>query len=208
MKSHDSGGERSFAAAPRQDQFALEGFARSTPTDRLFFAIFPDAVARERIAELAREIGTRHALSGDPLRTDRFHVTLFHLGDHAGVPQGIVDAASRAATLIDPRGFDVAFDRVGSFAGGDRKPCVLLGPEGESPLQAFQRTLGARLAAGGLRNYVKRDFTPHVTLRYVRTPLPTEQAAPIHWKVREFALVHSLIGQTEYRILSRWPLRD
>ncbi|HEY0232326.1 MAG TPA: 2'-5' RNA ligase family protein [Dokdonella sp.] len=207
MTTRDSGGRRGHAAPP-QAQFALDGFAPNVPTDNLFFAIFPHSTAQARIADVARETGARHALRGDPLRTDRFHITLLHLGDHAGVPPDIVAGATRAAAQIDATVFDVVFDRVGSFAGGASKPCVLLGPDGDSPLRDFQRALCARLAAVGLGRYVRRDFTPHVTLRYAEVSLPAEAVAPVRWSVREFVLVDSLAGQTEYRILGRWPLRD
>jgi len=29
---------------------------------------------------------------------------------------------------------------------------------------------------------------------------------PFEWTVREFVLIHSLLGRTEYRVLGRWPL--
>ena len=32
--------------------------------------------------------------------------------------------------------------------------------------------------------------------------------APLRWTVRDFALVHSVRGQSQYNILGRWPLRD
>jgi len=207
MATQGSRTRRRSAAPPRLEQFALHGFEPKTATHSLFLAMFPDADARKNIAAVAREIGTRHALSGKPLPTHRLHITLLHLGDHAGVPPAIVDAAMRAAALVDFAVFDVVFGRVGCFAGGEKKPCVLLGPDRDSPLQGFQRALCVHLAACGLGAYVKRDFTPHVTLRYVRTPLPAEGVAPVRWSVREFVLVDSLIGQTEYRILGRWSLR-
>jgi 2'-5' RNA ligase len=31
---------------------------------------------------------------------------------------------------------------------------------------------------------------------------------PIRWVVREFVLVHSLLGQTRHEVLGRWALRD
>jgi len=208
VKTRVPQGRRAPAAQPQPEQFALDGFAQQAPTDRLFFAIFPDVAARERIAQIAHEVGLRHGLRGDPLRTDRFHVTLLHLGDHAGVPQGVVDAATRAAMSLDCAGFEATFDRTGGFSGGDRKPCILLEADGDSALRDFQRALCMRLAGGGLGHFVKRNFTAHVTLRYVPTMLPIEAVAPLRWSVREFVLVHSLIGRTEYRILGRWALRD
>ena len=58
--------------------------AAKNPTDRLFFALFPDAEAAMQIAGLARSLREEHGLHGQPLREDRLHVTLHHLGDYAG----------------------------------------------------------------------------------------------------------------------------
>ncbi len=194
--------------AQSSQQMSLEGFAPSLPTDRLFFALFPDVAARDTIAILAREVCTRHALRGAPLRADRFHVTLHHLGDHAGLPRNVVNDALRAADGTKTSGFDVVFDRVESFAvRRDKKPCVLLAADGDSPLRSLQKLLGDHLIAAGLGKYIERNFKPHVTLCYDQALVPAHPVASIGWSVREFILVHSLLGQTEHRILGRWPLQ-
>ena len=188
-------------------QMSLGGFADAVPTDRLFFAVFPDDAARETIAHLADDIGRRHGLRGAPLKRERLHVTLHHLGDYAGLPAALVEDAQRAATQIVAASFEVAFDRVKSFAGrAQKKPCVLIGKEGDTPLQRLRMQLGECLIQAGLGKHVTREFTPHVTLRYERMLVPEQRVAPIAWTAREFALVHSLLGKTEHRILQRWTL--
>lgn len=188
-------------------QMSLIGFADATPTDRLFFAVFPDTAAREAIARLAQDVGSRHELRGKPLPCERLHVTLHHLGDYAGLPAALVDQAKRAGDRVVAMPFEVAFDRVASFAARtDKKPCVLLGADADSPLRRLRRQLGDRLIEVGLGKQVTRDFTPHVTLRYERGLVPEHAVAPIAWTLREFALVHSLLGRTEHRVLQRWRL--
>jgi len=189
-------------------QGSLPGLEGAAPIDNLFFAVFPDIDTSARIGDLAREIGTRHDLQGKPLRNDRFHVTLHELGVHAGLPPALVRDASRAAGELDVAVFDVTFDRLGSFIGGTTKPCVLLGPDGDSPLHRLQQALGRRLAVNGAGRNLKGRFTPHVTLRYEAVSVPMQAAPAISWTVREFVLVHSLIGKTDHRIVGRWSLRD
>jgi 2'-5' RNA ligase len=187
---------------------SLGGFAEAVPTDRLFFAIYPDDAAGKAIARLAGDIGEQYRLRGKPLPTERLHITLHHLGDYAGLPAKLVEDAQCAAGRVIAAPFAVAFDRVASFAKrADTKPCVLLGTQEDTPLQQLRKQLGLCLIQAGLGKQVTRDFTPHVTLRYERVLLPEETVAPIAWTVREFVLVHSLLGQTKHVILQRWPLQ-
>lgn len=195
--------------SPRQ-QASLAGFEPAAATDRLFFAVFPDPATAARIAALARSLHDQHRLRGKPLRADRLHVTLHHLGDHAGLPRDIVDAAGQAAErTAETEPFQVAFDSASSFAGRSRnRPCVLRGaPEGLAPLVVLQQRLGTAMAATGLARHVGRDFTPHVTLLYDDRSLEPPPVERVEWTVRDFVLVHSLLGRTEHRILGRWPLR-
>ena len=100
-------------------------------TDGLFFAIFPDAVAATRIAQLAHKLRSDYGLHGTLLRTDRFHVTLHHLGNYAGLPQGIVALASQAAAAVAMPPFNIGFNRVASFSSAPRnRPFVVLGNDG------------------------------------------------------------------------------
>jgi len=191
------------------DQMSFGGFAPPVPTDRLFFAIFPDEAARAAIATFAQGLAKQHKLRGKPLLPERFHITLHHLGDYAELPPDLVVGAKQAAKQMIAAPFDVAFDHVASFATRvEKKPCVLLGEEGDTPLRRLRKLLGECLIEANQGKHVTRDFTPHVTLLYDRTLVPPHVVAPISWTVREFALVHSLLGKTEHRVLQRWALQD
>lgn len=188
-------------------QMSLGGFADAVPTDRLFFAVFPDDAASETIARLAEDIGRQHGLRGAALKRERLHVTLHHLGDYAGLPAAVVEEARCAAANVVATPFEVTFDHVKSFSGRAQKnPCVLAGTQADTPLQRLRRQLGECLIQAGLGKQVTREFTPHVTLRYETALLPEQTIAPIAWMVREFVLVHSLLGKTEHRIVQRWSL--
>ena len=186
------------------DQFSL--FAPEPITDRLFFAIFPDPPTASRIAEQAGRLRTAHQLSGRPLAAERFHITLHHLGDHAGLRRDIVAMAGEAAQAMTASPFEVTFDRAVSFHNGGNNPLVLRGDEGLEALKAFQHGLGLAMARAGLGRLVDKTFTPHVTMLYDGRAVAEESMAPMTWTVSGFTLVHSRLGRTEHVPLARWTL--
>jgi 2'-5' RNA ligase len=178
-------------------------------TDRLFFAVFPDPHTAARIAQLAQRLRSEHALKGTPLATGRFHVTLLYLGSYAGLPQDIVAKASAAAQTVTMPQFDVAFDRAASFSRKRRdSPFVLLGEDGVAALTAFQQALGVALEHAGFEGIIKSHYTPHLTLLYGDHGVASQVVETVRWSVSEFVLVHSLLGQTQYLQLARWPLQS
>lgn len=177
-------------------------------TDRLFFAIFPDARAAAQIAGLAQQLREEHGLRGKPLKTERFHVTLHHLGDYAGLPQDLVEVARAAATSVSAAPFDVTFDRAASFSTAPRnRPFVLRGGDGVASLITLQQTLGDALKKTVLGRWAKPAYTPHVTLLYDDRSVPEQPVPAVSWTASEFVLIRSLIGQTLHVPLARWPLR-
>lgn len=191
------------------EQSLLPGFdAAPQLTDRLFFAIFPEAQAATQIASLAQQLREEHGLRGKPLKTERFHVTLHHLGDYAGLPQDLVEVACAAAAGIAAAPFDVTFERAASFSTAPRnRPFVLRGGDGVASLIAFQQTLGDALKKTVLGRWAKPAYTPHVTLLYDDRSVPEQPVPAVSWTASEFVLIHSLIGQTLHVPLARWPLR-
>lgn len=190
-------------------QSSFPGFEEPKPTDRLFLALFPPAETALEIAELAARIRGDHALRGRPLEAARFHITLNHLGDYAGLPPDVVRqagaAAAEAAAATQP--FAVTFDRAESFASMPRnRPLVLRGGEGLSALMAFHQGLGMALRKNNLGQWAKPGYTPHVTLLYDDSLLGPTPIAPVVWTAAEVVLVHSLLGETRHVHLARWPL--
>ncbi len=189
------------------EQLSLPGFHTAGPTDQLFFGIFPDAAAAQHIARLARQMGAKHGLSGRSLPVGRLHVSLHHLGGFVGVPPGVVARAGQAAGMVDLLPFEVGFDRAASFAGkAGSRPFVLRGGDGVAALVAFRQALGLAMAKAGFARPAKRRFTPHLTMFYADRGIADQAVGPIGWTVREFVLVHSLLGRTRYVPLGRWSL--
>jgi 2'-5' RNA ligase len=178
------------------------------PTDGLFFAIFPDPMAAASLMRLACHLRAKYGLSGAPIATSRIHLTLHHLGHYHGLRRDHVEMAVEAAAKITARPFQVTFDRALSFRRNSvDRPLVLRSSARAAALKKFQQDLGAALKKTGLGRKVTRSFTPHVTLLYDQQNVVEQAVETIGWTVSEFALVHSLIGQTKHVVLARWPLR-
>ena len=192
------------------EQLSLVGLeANPSPTDRLFFAIFPELSAAEKVAQLTHDLSSQHGLTARPNSTDRLHITLDHLGDYHGLPSGVVEAASEAAAKIEQSAFEVVFDQAGSFAGGKgNNPFVLLGDNDTTALHDFRSILTNALRAAGVPSRSGKHFTPHITLLRDARLVSEHPIDPVRWIVREFVLVHSLLGQGKHDPLARWPLRD
>lgn len=196
-------------AAPHDPsaQSSLFGDAPAQPTDRLFLGLFPDTATAARIDALGAEVCARHGLRVPRHQPGRLHITLFHVGDWAGLPMDTVEATRAAAASLRAAPFPILLDEVASFSGRrDKRPLVLKASQGNAPLQAFRAKLGEALARNGLGRCVSRTFEPHVTLAYAAQAVEPEAVAPIGWTAQDVVLIHSLLGQTRHIVLDRWPL--
>jgi 2'-5' RNA ligase len=183
--------------------------AASERRDRLFFAVHPDPRTAQRIVALAETLRTKHGLRGKPIPANRVHVTLHHLGDYCGFPESLIETVSTAAARIAMPPFEIRLDCIASFPGRGKRPCVLRSGAADTnqALHALQSDLGAGLRDAGLGRYIERRFTPHVTLLYDEREIVAEAVPPIVWNARAFALVHSLLGRGEHRVLAAWDLK-
>ena len=186
------------------DQLLFPGMEAARPlTDSLFFAIVPGTLARASIGAVTQDLRNKHALTGKPL-AERLHVSLHGIGEYPSFPDEIAARAIEAAASVAMAPFEVTFDRAMSFAGkAGQLPLVLVG-EATDGVAALQQALGGVLAKAGL---AARRSTPHLTLLYDVRRVEEQPVAPIGWTVREFVLVHSLLGRGLYKSLGRWPLR-
>lgn len=194
---------------PDTHQSDLLGGIASTEVHRLFFALLPDAVTRERLAAVAAGLkAARSGLRARWIHPDRYHATLHFLGDHAALRPSLVGAAVAAADKVSVPPFAWTLDSAASFRG--REPlCVLQGAEVSVPLQQLWQMLGKTLALAGQGARLERSFTPHVTLAYSHgAMLEAVKVEPVTWPVAEFALVHHVVGQGAYQILGHWSLTE
>jgi 2'-5' RNA ligase len=183
-------------------------FGSSTATvHNVFFALMPDEVTRERMARAVDSLKAQQDPQGRWLKPARYHMTLHFLGAFSELPREQVAAACKAAGNVELPPFDLLLDRMGYFSQG----VGWLGCERADPLlqhlwEALRRALvQERVAVRG-----HAAFVPHVTvLRDARRTLPVQPMEPIRWRVREFVLIDSQLGErNEYRALGRWALGE
>jgi 2'-5' RNA ligase len=199
----DKGEDRPSALAVGRIRRRHSQFGRHArpATDRLFWAALPDSETAAKVADFARRRRRELGLTGRPLDARHLHVTLCHVADALGPPPSeLVEIVSRRAANVVMPPFRVVFDRVMSFRNG---ALVLRGGDGVIGLEILQQRLSDVLDG---RPRQARPFTPHVTLLRDSRRIDEHPVEPIGWTVREFVLVHSLLGQTTHRHLVRVPL--
>ncbi len=165
---------------------------------RVFFALWPDADTRARLARATKDAVSRSG--GRPIAKDRFHVTVAFLGNLT--PAGLEIAS--AVPPISVGAFALVLDTVGVFAASRT---LWLGARSVPPaLSELESRLWEALTPKGFIRE-ERIYLPHVTL--ARRARPVEaQIDPVEWPVDELALVESLpMGRNvHYEPLRSWPL--
>ena len=170
---------------------------------RLFFAVRPDPIERDWLAEAALSLSV-----GDDAKLvprNNYHVTLAFIGEVA---------AAQLATLLRIGAAQAAPALAFRFDAFEYwpKPEVVVAvartiPEG---VQALWRQLHQELAAHGWALDAKR-LRPHVTLARKVSQAPVLPAMlPVNWVAREFCLMRSELGapQPAYTVVDTWPLLD
>ncbi|MDO8436946.1 MAG: RNA 2',3'-cyclic phosphodiesterase [Nitrosomonadaceae bacterium] len=181
-------------------------------TARVFFAIWPDAAAQRRLAELAERLET--VCEGRKVRAENIHLTLVFLGE---VSVDRLDALCQAASEVQgagARAFDFAVEEICywkhnriAYAGTAKVPQGLLD---------LVSALQSALSAAGF-SFDRQAYVPHITLvRKAKCPAPSiefrtgllELAQSVVWPVREWILVKSgqANGRSGYTPIGRWPL--
>ena len=170
---------------------------------RVFFALWPDADARDRLASAAQDVAAMTKGSAPPAAN--LHVTLAFIGDVAPERLDALCAIgeSVAASAVP---FVLTLDCAGTFRGTG------IAWAGASSLPSSLVELARDLAAGLLAQgfpVEQRAFTPHVTLaRRAKTPSLASLPAPVGWEVTHLALDASEPGRggSRYQELAAWPL--
>jgi 2'-5' RNA ligase len=201
------------ASVPLQSEFDFgqTGPIKTRPRkpDRLFYALFPDPETSLSIDRFRNQFIYENHLTGALIKTERLHVSLHHVGDYKRLRTKFTYAAELAGKTVSMRPFEINFrfiktlQSAPSFNGRPaRRPLVLLG-EGDKPLFELHSMLGAAMAKNGLR--AAEYFLPHMTLLYGSTAVPVQLIEPIRFTAREFKLIHSELGLTQYHEKGSWP---
>ena len=114
-----------------------------------------------------------------------------------------------AAAQLRIAPFEVVLDRVATFDGHRKSPCVLrCTPDSEQAVEALRSALGEALATARLADLLESSrFTPHLTIAYIDGSLAQPVAVQsIVWPVREFALVESHVRESRHEVLAQRQL--
>ncbi len=173
--------------------------------ERLFFAALPDPETAVRIGQFRDRFLREHRLDGKPIRTDRLHVSLLHVGTYKCLRTKFVYAAEQAAKAVSMPPFEMTLDRSKSFQGtpsvnGGPRSCPLV------PLGDSDAVLELHRKLGGAGPMAAEGLTPHMTVSYGPTLVPLQMIEPIRFVVKEFVLVHSMLRLSQYKMVGHWPL--
>jgi len=173
-----------------------------------FFALSPDAEVRKQLGQVADNLKANDSLNGSWVASERYHLTLHHLGQFPEAYPDLVKRALAAANNIQTEAFNIKLDHFMSFDSKTGKfPCVLTSKYELPELKNFWQLLKNSLFANRLGLELVNTFTPHATLLYSRQPISKNyEVTPIQWQVKDFVLIESLVGKSEHIELGRWPL--
>jgi 2'-5' RNA ligase len=170
---------------------------------RVFFAVWPDAAARDALAALARDAAAR--TQGREVPVANLHLTIAFVGDVAPARVADLRAIGKAVAGTAPS-FMLTLDRAGTFRGTG---ITWAGPSSTPPhLAQLARQLADALAAEGFA-VERRAFNAHVTLaRRCRKPGDVTLAAPVPWTAARLVLNASNLrtGAVAYGELDGWTL--
>ena len=97
-------------------QMSLFGLGnKSEHEHNYFFALSPDAVVRNQISRTADELEAMHAFNGGWVSSERYHITLHHLGRFPDVRTDLVNRALTAAGKIQASAFNITLDQFMCF---------------------------------------------------------------------------------------------
>lgn len=176
------------------------------PPRNLFFALRPDAAARQRIHDLAIRQRDLRGMPGKVTEPGQLHVTLCFLGTLSKLPPDAIAAADAAARTVRAAPFHLEFDRVKSFPGSNA--FVLCREDDCPPLVRLRNALVVAITRTGRFRLETREFRPHVTLLHDPQLVGLQEVEPVGWTVRELLLIRSHHGLAPHQVLGSYPLEE
>ena len=175
----------------------------------LFLAVMPDQAAAMQASEIGRRLLHARGVAACLRPLDTLHVTLNPVGSYLKLSEADVFAVSEVMSSIRAAPFEVSLDRASSFSHGERKLMVLSNAIRSEELMDLHVQLAKEMWGAGMTFTYNPRFMPHMTLSYGEAEIAeTVLAEPVRWMAREVVLIHSLVGESRYEYLGRWPLAD
>ena len=174
---------------------------------RLFFALWPDALSKARLADAAAALRLESAAR--PVPPQNFHLTLAFIGEVAKSQVALlqqIGGAQRAS------GCTIAIDALEYWT--EAQVVVAVAREPPPALALLWMQLRENLAPHHAALNLSRRQTPlraHVTLARKVAQAPVLQAmSPICWSARSFSLVRSDTSGAHavYTVVDTWSLLD
>jgi 2'-5' RNA ligase len=188
---------------------ALRGQSEGENRHSFFFALRPDLQAILSANRFVADVRAQCGLSGRPIAPERLHVSLHPIGVGEAQPEHALAIARATVVKVTAPPFEMTFDQALSYRRNQESKAFVLSASKQHRLETlklFHQQLGSALRACGCP--VEKNFTPHMTLLYDRQLVLPRRVDPVSWKVNEFALIHSYVGQSRYEILGSWRLGE
>lgn len=189
----------------------LVGTGRSFPTHRWYFTLLPPPVIAQDMEYFALRMSRRYG-ARRPVRAGRIHTSLHGIGEGDEISAEDLDAALEVGEAIRRPAFDVTFDRLMTLDGGGKGrkgrqfPTVLSCSTGQREIQALHENLRREMLRRGLEGGPS-SILPHVTLWYDTGSVPEQPLSrPFRWRVRQFFLVRTTLGEARPECLGEWRL--
>lgn len=170
--------------------------SRKQATARLFFALWPDAGVRRKVA-------SHRPNEGRLVAPENWHITLQFLGAVTATQQRMLEAG---ASTIDVAPFQLQLDYLDYWHG---PRLAWLGVSVPPPaLLSLHEQLKDLAATVGLA-VDSRDYVPHLSLSRGLPAVARRPIDAICWRAAEFCLAESVSGPNgvQYVVRRRWPLR-
>ena len=158
---------------------------KETASLRLFFALWPDAATREKLAAL------QHDVSGRKVRAQNLHLTLAFLGNQLRAAVPVLKEVMESLTLSS---MQLEIDTYGYF---QQQRIVWVGSS-LPPLSLFDLQHALRLAINEAQISYKplAGFRPHISLARDAKEQTDKLLQPVHWRVEKFVLLESVSDAT------------
>ena len=181
--------------------FVIEADTSPKRAVKVFFAVWPDVAAQERLSKLAGQLVD--VCGGRKISLPLIHLTLVFIGN---VESQQLETLRQVANQVKQFSFDLTVDEIQYWR---HNRIVHVGPsQCPAGLSVLVADLQNRLSQAGF-SLEKRRYIPHITLirKALCNTLPN-LTMPITWHVNEWALVQSRQTDegTVYVSLDRWPL--
>ena len=174
---------------------------------RLFFALWPDALSRTRLAEAAAVL--RLGSAARPVPPQNYHLTLAFIGEVTKSQVALLQQIGRAQRAS---GCTICIDAFEYWT--EAQLVVAVAREPPPALALLWRQLREDLAPHHAALNLSRRQPPlraHVTLARKVAQAPVLQAmSPLCWSARSFSLVRSDTSGAHavYTVVDTWPLLD